>query len=319
MSGDAALGGREILVTGGAGFVGSHLVRRLVRDGARVTVLTQPGAPIAALAEVAGRVTLVEGDLVESASLEQAIGLLAPEVVFHLAAWTGGRSRPDDPGAWRLSLRVNLEGTLNLLVSLAAGRTRPKRIVRTGGMEEYGAGPAPFREEQREHAVSPYSASQVAATQVAHALAAQWNLPLVTLRPALVYGPGQDESFFLPSLVRACVEGRDFAMTSGEQAVDFVFVDDVVEALIASATRDGVEGEILNAGSGREITLRDLAERVRALSGSRARLLFGARPERAGEASHRWMDSRRAARLLEWSARTKLDEGLRRLIAAARA
>lgn len=155
MSGDAALGGREILVTGGAGFVGSHLVRRLVRDGARVTVLTQPGAPIAALAEVAGRVTLVEGDLVESASLEQAIGLLAPEVVFHLAAWTGGRSRPDDPGAWRLSLRVNLEGTLNLLVSLAAGRTRPKRIVRTGGMEEYGAGPAPFREEQREHAVSP--------------------------------------------------------------------------------------------------------------------------------------------------------------------
>lgn len=318
MSAAATLAGREVLVTGGAGFVGSHLVRRLLEDGARVTVLAQPGAPVAALAAVADRIAIVEADLTDAGALARALGPLSPAVVVHLAAWTAGRGRPGDPEAWRLSLRVNLEGTLNLLLALAPRAAALSRIVRTGGMEEYGDGPVPFREDQRERAVSPYSAGQVAATQVAHALAAQWGLPLVTVRPSLVYGPGQDESFFLPSLVRACVENRDFPMTSGAQTADFVFVDDVVEALLAAATRDGLAGEIVNAGSGREIALRDLAERVVALSGTRAKLLLGARPGRSGESARRFTDSSKAARLLGWTARTALDEGLRRLIESAR-
>jgi UDP-glucose 4-epimerase len=318
MSGGAALAGRDVLVTGGAGFVGSHLVRRLVADGASVTVLVQPGAPVTALAGVADRVVTVAADLTDPDALGRALAPLRPGIVFHLAAWTGGRGRPLDPEAWRLSLRVNLEGTLNLLVALAARAEGLARIVRTGGMEEYGDGPVPFREDQRERAVSPYSASQVSATQAAHALAEQWGLPLVTVRPSLIYGPGQDPGFFLPSLVRACAEGRDFPMTAGGQTVDFVHVDDVVEALAAAATREGVEGEVINAGSGREISIRALAERVVALSGTTAKLLHGARPERPGESSRRFMDCAKAARLLGWSARVGLDEGLRRLLEAER-
>ena len=310
------LSGRKVLVTGGAGFVGSHLVRGLVRVGARVTVLAQPGAPVAPLAGIVDRIALLEADLTDPGPVADAIARLQPEVVFHLAAWTAGRSRPRDPEAWRLSLRVNLEGTLNLLLALVPVRDGLARIVRTGGMEEYGDGPVPFREDQREDAVSPYSASQVSATQVSHALAAQWDLPLVTVRPALIYGPGQDASFFLPSLVRACVLGHDFEMTSGEQTADFVFVDDVVEALLLAATRDGIAGEVINAGTGREIAIRALAERVLALSGTAAKLVFGARPARPGESSRRFMDTVKAARLLGWTARVALDEGLRRMLEA---
>jgi UDP-glucose 4-epimerase len=316
MSAGATLAGRDVLVTGGAGFVGSHLVRRLVSDGARVTVLAQPGAPLVALAPVAERVAVVPAELTDPGALASALEPLRPAVVFHLAGWTGGRSRPDDPDAWRLSLRVNLEGTMNLLLALAARPGGVARIVRTGGMEEYGDGPVPFREDQRERAVSPYSASQVAATQLAHALASHHGLALVTVRPSLIYGPGQDPAFFLPSLVRACAEGRDFPMTEGAQTVDFVHVDDVVEALLAAATRPGVAGEVINAGSGREISIRALAERVVALSGTTARLLPGAKPGRSGESSRRFMDCSKAARLLGWSARVGLDDGLRRLIEA---
>lgn len=315
----SALAGRDVLVTGGAGFVGSRLAARLAGEGARVTVLDRPGAPAAALAPVADRVAVVAADLTEPAALADALAALRPEVVFHLAAWTGGRGRADDPEAWRLSRRVNLDGTTNLLLALLARDGAPPRVVRTGTMEEYGDGPVPFREDQRERAVSPYSASVAAATQAAHALAAHRGLPLVTVRPSVIYGPGQDESFFLPSLVRACVEGREFAMTAGTQTTDYVHVDDVVEALLAAAARAEAAGEIVNAGSGREVAIREVAERVAALAGTGARLLFGARPGRAGESPRRFLDVAKAQRLLGWRARVGLDEGLRGMIAAARA
>ena len=315
----ASLAGVDVLVTGGAGFVGSHLVRRLLVDGARVTVLAQPGAPIGMLGSLRARVQWVEADLTEPAAVERALADARESVVFHLAAWTGGRSRAAEPEAWRMSSRVNLEGTMNLLAALAPRASALSCIVRTGGMEEYGDGPVPFREDQRERAVSPYSASQVAATQAAHAFATHAGLPLVTLRPSLIYGPGQDASFFLPALILACLAGRDFEMTAGTQTVDFVFVDDVVDALVRAATTLEAVGRIVNAGSGREISVRALAERVVALAGTSTRLRLGERSDRAGEAGRRFMEVSQAQRVLRWSAVTDLDEGLRRTIEAYRA
>jgi UDP-glucose 4-epimerase len=311
----SALAGRDVLVTGGAGFVGSRLVARLAAEGARVTVLDRPGAP----APPADRAEFVGADLADAAALAGALGARRPGVVFHLAAWTGGRGRADDPEAWRLSRRVNLDGTMNLLLALLARGGPLPRVVRTGTMEEYGDGPVPFREDQRERAVSPYSASVVAATQAAHALAEHHGLPLVTVRPSVIYGPGQDESFFLPSLVRACVEGREFAMTAGTQTTDYVHVDDVAGALCAAAIAGGATGEIVNAGSGREVAIREVAERVAAMAGGTANIRFGAMPGRAGEAPRRFLDVAKAERLLGWRARTALDDGLRGLVAAARA
>lgn len=319
MSEHASLAGVDVLVTGGAGFVGSHLVRRLLAERARVTVLEQPGAPLGALDAVRTGLNRIEADLTEPDALQRSLAGSKAEVVFHLAAWTGGRSRAGDPEAWRLSSRVNLEGTLHLLTALAPRASAMKRIVRTGGMEEYGDGPVPFREDQREQAVSPYSASQVAATQAAHAYAAHLGLPLVTLRPSLIYGPGQDPSFFLPALMLACLAGRDFEMTSGVQTVDFVFVEDVVDALVRAATSEAAVGQVVNAGSGREISLRALAERVVALSGTTTRLHLGKRPDRAGEAGRRFMDVSKAQRVLGWSAATPLDDGLRRTLEGFRA
>lgn len=315
----ASLAGADVLVTGGAGFIGSHLVRRLIAGGATVRVLEHPTASTARIERLADRFTLVRTDFSEAAPTLQAIAALQPAVVFHLAGWTGGRGLGGDLEAWRRSFRVNLDGALNLIAALEPHVKLIRRIVRVGSMEEYGDGPVPFREEQRERAVSPYSASVVAATQAAHPLAARLELPLVTVRPSIVYGPGQEPSFFIPGLIRACLAGEDFKMTRGEQAGDFVFVEDLVDALIGAAIAERAVGEIVNAGTGRAVKVRDLAERIVRLSGSETKLEIGAMPSRDGEASRRFMDQSKASDVLGWTAATDLDEGLLKTIAWYRA
>jgi UDP-glucose 4-epimerase len=309
-----SLAGADVLVTGGAGFVGSHLVRALLARGATVRLLEAPGVSLEKLGALAARVTPIAADLTDAGAAASAIAPLSPSHVIHLAGWTGGRGRATDPDAWRKSFAVNLHGTLHLLAALEPHTASIRRIVRTGTMEEYGDGPVPFRETERERAVSPYSASMVAATQAAHALAAQRGVPLVTVRPSIIYGPGGDESFFIPALIRACLANEDFAMTRGAQTGDFVHVEDVAEALIAAAFADGAAGGIFNAGTGVETPVRVLAERVVAMTGTTAALRIGALPSRAGESARRFMDQSETARTLGWRAGIALDDGLARTI-----
>jgi nucleoside-diphosphate-sugar epimerase len=306
---------RSVLVTGGTGFLGSHLVRRLVGDGARVTVLARESSSTWRFADVAGQVRMQQGDLGDAASLDRCVGQARPDLVFHLAATASGRFAPGEAAAWRESLRVNALGTLELLRAVAEHAPGVSRFVRAGGMEEYGAGQAPFSEEHRERAASPYSAGQIAATQLSAAFCARAGLSLATLRPSLVYGPAQPAGFFLPSLVLACLDGARFPMTGGRQATDFVWVGDVVDALCRAAVVESAGGEILNAGSGRSVPLREVAEAVLRLSGSRAKLEFGALPHRQGEARERRLSIEKAARILGWRPVTPLEEGLQRTIA----
>lgn len=311
------LAGASALVTGGTGFLGSHLVRRLVGADARVAVVARTASDPWRVADVLDRIQRIDGDVTDARALREAVRQAAPVAVFHLAAWTGGR-HSDAEDAFRRSLAVNHEGTMNVLKAVR-DEAPQARIVRTGSMAEYGDGPAPFREDAPTREDSPYSGSQILATHLAHAIAPTWGVTPVTLRPSLVYGPAQDPDYFLPGLIRACLAGRDFPMTTGEQAVDFVFVEDVVDALLLAAETEAAGGEILNVGSGREITIRALAERVVERIGTQGKLLLGAVPTRQAEARHRYLDIAKAERVLGWAPGTSLDEGLDRTIAWHRA
>ncbi|NOT29318.1 MAG: NAD-dependent epimerase/dehydratase family protein, partial [Planctomycetes bacterium] len=222
-----------VLVTGGTGFIGSHLVHALVGLGAEVHVLHRPSSARGRLTDVAERVTTWVGDLTDAQSIQEICAEIEPRSVYHLAADTGVRLADPELEAVRASLAQNVLGSLNLVLALRrAGSTRV--LVRLGGVEEYGRGRAPFRETQREAPVSPYSASQVAVTHYLQMLQPSLGFDALTLRPSLVYGPAQSERFFVPSLVRACLAGRVFAMTSGTQVRDLLFVNDLVAALLSA-------------------------------------------------------------------------------------
>lgn len=312
------LRGASVLVTGGTGFLGSHLTRRLVHDGARVHLVARPDSSFERIADLRPLPHSDRLELADTAALDACVRRIRPDVVFHLAGFTSARGRiPLGDTADQLlhrSYEVNLGGTM--LVLQAILREAPSsRVIRTGGLAEYGIAPVPFHEDQREQPVSSYGASQVAATYLGQAMARQFGLAVTTVRPALVYGPAQSESFFIPSLIRACLAGRAFDMTSGEQTREFIYVDDVVDALVETALMPGLAGQVLNAGSGKEYRIRDVAELIVHQIGGRTVLRVG-RPDAEGADLQRLAcDSRLIRQLVGWQARTPLEAGLERTIA----
>jgi nucleoside-diphosphate-sugar epimerase len=305
-------------VTGGTGFIGSHLVRRLVADGCRVHLLARPGSSPWRIADELPAVTVWPGDVTDAASVESCVAAVEPEVVFHLAGMTAGRTAAG-PSLFDPSLDTNLSGSLHLIRAVTRHAPRLRLFVRLGGLSEYGHGPIPFAEGQREAPATTYAASQVAVTHLCQMLARSHGFPAVTLRPALVYGPAQGEDFFIPSVIRHCLGGMSFDMTSGEQTRDLVFVDDVVGALVAAAGRPDITGEVINVGSGREYVIRAVAEKIVGMTGADIALRIGARPDNPAEVRRLVCSTAKADQLLGWRAAVPLDVGLARTVAWYRA
>ena len=312
------LAGRRALVTGASGFIGSHLVTRLLAEGVEVHVLQRSDAPGPRLAPLLARLRVWRADVTDRDALHAAFEGAAPDLVVHLAADTTVRRTHEGWAGVERSIRVNLEGTLAMVRETIEARHPVSVFVRAGGLEEYGTGATPYVETQREQPISPYSASQVAATHYCEMLQRETRTPLITLRPALVYGPAQSTDFLIPSLITSCLRGLDFDMTAGTQYRDLLYIDDLVEAFVRALTRDAVSG-VINVGHGIEHAVRDVAQEIVRLCGTESRLRLGARPERPGDLAHLVTSTRRAHELLDWRPDVPLTEGLVRTIAWYRA
>ena len=310
----------SVLVSGASGFIGSHVVRRLLEEGARVACIGRSNSPGPRLRDVAPQLHWIGVDLRDRPGLVAAVDAVRPDFVFHLAGFAAGRSADAAKQSGKLfeSYETNLLGTLHLLTALQETTPGVSRVVRLGTLEEYGDGSLPYREEQREAPVSPYSSSQVAATYLCSMMHQRAGLPVVTLRPALMYGPNQDEFFFIPGLIAACLANRTFAMTSGEQTREFLYIADLVDACLAAAMTPAAEGEIFNIGSGVEHRIADVARLVTSLTGS-GRVSIGSLSGRDPGLRRLVCDPRRAFEVLGWRSRVSLEAGLTATIEWSRA
>jgi UDP-glucose 4-epimerase len=296
--------GQDILVVGATGFIGQRLVRRLVEAGARVWAGAAPDEPPERIAALPSQVERLVFDLRDAEAVQNGVVEAAPHIVFHLAAV--GVTNPEvDP---TLALEVNVGGVIHLLEVLKGRSAR--RVVLVGTCYEYGAREAaegldPF---------NAYAASKAAAWAFGRMYWRAYGLPVVTVRPFQVYGPGQSGRTLIPAAIDAALGGQDFPMTPGGQARDFIFVDDVVSGMLAAAEAPGIEGESLDLGTGQAYMIRDVVARIWEIVGARGQILLGALPYRPGEVMHSVADAERTARLTGWQAVTTLGEGLQRTI-----
>jgi UDP-glucose 4-epimerase len=290
------------VVTGGAGFIGSHLVDALLADGHAVTVLDRlaHGHDDNLGPALHAGARLVRADVTDVAATSRVLDVARPEVVFHLAAQIDVRRSVEDPAT---DAHISVGGTASVLE--AARRCGAGRVVLSSTAGVYGdAREIPTPERSPVAPLSPYGMSKAAAEGYLRLFASLHGLSAVTLRIANVYGPRQDpagESGIVAILCGAITERRPVTIFGdGLQTRDFVYVDDVVEALIA-AGESHAGGEI-NVATGRETTLLELA-------GALGAEVMHAAP-REGECRRSCLDSTRAAAELRWRARTPLRDGL---------
>ncbi len=301
--------GKRVLVTGAEGFIGSHLVKRLLQEGAAVHALVKKGSSLWRLQECLSRLTLLEADIADPASLQSSIPPLKPQFVFHLAALV------DVSRSWELIaplVQANLMGTINLL-SAVRGEWL-EAFIQTGSSEEYGDAPSPIAESQRESPISPYSFSKAAATHFCQMAARTFDLPVTVARLFPVYGPFQEGAMFIPSAIRELVTNREFSMSPGEQEREFTYVDDVVEAYLRLAHCPGARGEVINVGSGIPHKVKEVIDLIHACIDGDTRVEVGALPYRRGEGMQCYCDNRKLKQLTGWEPLVSLPEGLRRTV-----
>lgn len=302
----------KYLVTGGAGFIGSHIVEHLVRAGESVRVLdnflTGKRANIEAWL---GKIELFEGDIRDDAACRQACH--GVEVVFHQAALPSVPVSVADPIT---SHQCNVNGTMNMLV--AAREAKVRRFVYAASSSAYGDSPvSPKVESMPSLPLSPYAVQKLAGELYCRAFAICYGMETVSLRYFNVFGPRQDPksqyAAAIPAFVTTMLRGHPPTIYGdGEQTRDFTFVENVVRANLAAAAAPKVAGEVVNVACGESISLNRTIEKINQVLGTRIKPVYDA--ARAGDVKHSMADIRAAKALIGFSPEIGFEDGLRRSI-----
>jgi dTDP-glucose 4,6-dehydratase len=303
--------GKKVLVTGAGGFIGSHLTERLVEEGAEVRALVHYNAlgrrGWLDRSPLADQVEVLPGDLTDRDSVRQAVA--GREVIFHLGALIAIPYSYHAPLSY---IHTNIEGTLNIL---QAGREAAvQRIVHTSTSEVYGTAQyVPIDEKHPLRGQSPYAASKIGADQMAQAFHLSFNLPVTTVRPFNTFGPRQSMRAIIPTIIAQCLAGDTVRLGNLHPTRDLNYVSNTVDGFLLAALNPASTGQTINLGSGREISIGDLAALIAGLFGKHITIESeGERLRPAGSEVDRLLAENKLARdLLGWEPKISLEEGLK--------
>ncbi len=305
------------LVTGGAGFIGSNLVRVLLEGGHAVRVLDNfSTGKRENLGPFQDRIDLVEGDLRSYHIVHEAVRDI--EVIFHQGALPSVPRSVNDPITTN---QVNIEGTLNMLD--AARNAGVRRVIYASSASTYGENPEmPKREDMAPCPISPYGVAKLAGEKYCQVFTRTYGLETVCLRYFNVFGPGQDAKSkytgAMPIFITAFLDGGKIVVDGdGEQTKDFTYVDNVVQANLLAADAEGATGEVFNIACGAQTSINQVLGHLRKITEVDVEVIYG--PPRAGDIKHSLADINKARSILGYRPAVSVEVGLRRSVAWYRA
>ena len=305
---------KKVLVTGAGGFIGSHLTERLVELGAEVSALvryTSTGtwgwldhSPLK------DQINVSLGDVLDQDAVLRLMDGI--DTVFHLAALIGIPYSYHAPLSY---VRTNIEGSVNILQS--AMRCNVQRVIQTSTSEVYGsAQTVPISEDHPLQGQSPYSATKIGADKIAESFYLSFGLPVVIVRPFNTYGPRQSARAVIPTIITQALRESAINLGNLEPTRDLNYVADTVEGFIKAAEASNAIGQVINLGTGREVSIGKLAETILSMMGKRLPVLSEdtrVRPK-GSEVDRLCADNTKAKEILGWEPKYTLEEGLRHTI-----
>jgi dTDP-glucose 4,6-dehydratase len=307
--------GRRVLVTGAGGFIGSQLVESLLEKKASVVAFAHynsrndPGF-LDGLKREHDRLEIAFGDICDLGAMRDVTQEV--DVIFHLAALVG---IPYSYQHVHQVVEVNTMGTLNVLT--AARENKVGRVIHTSTSEVYGTARAvPIDEKHPKQPQSPYSASKIAADAIALSHHLSFGLPVAVCRPFNTYGPRQSDRAIIPTLIAQALRKDEIVVGNLAPTRDFTFVCDTVAGFIKVAESDACVGEEINLGTGHEISIGDLSEKILGLVGKKARVVCSEERTRpiSSEVQRLCSNNAKAKALAGWAPAVSLEEGLRMTI-----
>ena len=308
--------GKKILVTGAGGFIGSHLTERLVELGAQVRAFVRYNSrndwgliewlPV----DILNELEVVAGDLKDPGAVRNAVK--DTEIVFHLGSLIAIPYSYINPGD---VVQTNIIGSLNILN--ASKEYGVEKVIHTSTSEVYGTALyVPIDEKHPLQAQSPYAASKIGADKLAESFHLSYNLPVAIIRPFNTYGPRQSARAVIPTIITQALSKGEVRLGATHPTRDFTYIEDTVDGFIKIAESHRSIGEVINIGSGKEILIGDLADKIVLLTGRDIEIVSDAtriRPEKS-EVNRLLADNSKAKELLQWEPIISMDEGLRRTI-----
>jgi dTDP-glucose 4,6-dehydratase len=305
---------KKVLVTGGAGFIGSHLTEKLVALGARTRVLVHYNSSGSwgwlDHSPVKNDIEVNLGDIRDQDSLERAME--GVDVVFHLAALIAIPYSYQAPLSY---VRTNVEGTMNVLQS--AARNEVSSIVHTSTSEVYGSAiTVPISEQHPLQGQSPYSATKIGADKIAESFHLSFGLPVVTVRPFNTFGPRQSMRAVIPTIITQALYEEEIRLGSLDPTRDLNYVADTVEGFVKAAATPAAIGETINLGTGRETSIRELTQKIQEIVGRDLPIVTDKqriRPTKS-EVERLCADTSKARAILGWSPAYTLEQGLEQTV-----
>lgn len=296
---------RTIFITGAGGFIGANLTKKLLKQNFYVHVLNRTENISWRLKEITNKITVHYGDITDYNSLRQALLKTKPDYIIHLATY----------GAYSFQteidkiISVNILGTKNLL---EASRDIPyKFFINTGSSSEYGFKDKSMKENDFCDPVSYYGLSKLTATQMCKVFAQINDKPIVTLRLFSVYGPYENQTRFIPTIIKSLIVKDVINLTPGNVRRDFIYVDDVIDAYL-KALRQGskIKGETLNIGTGREFTNDEIVQILFKITGKKTKVKKGGFSKRDWDTNHWTANTAKTKKYLKWESKYGIEKGL---------